>query len=203
MMSHSVTGFGGFTAEDGNRHMLLFIGKGVYDFDISNNSLNDHGLLLLDFPGQTKYASIGKYDGKDAAFVIGNSYDYNFNDIRNIYVYEISCHLSPILHYRLYRTDSEGHTMMLADEYTSTSFTDTTWESVNAGEYRFGISEVYFNGVESEIIWSDHIMKTDIGIPENESDHLTDPSVQKVIEDGKIIIIKDGKRYSVSGQHLN
>ena len=31
----------------------------------------------------------------------------------------------------------------------------------------------------------------------------TDPSVQKVIEDGHIVIIKDGKRYSVSGQRLN
>ena len=47
-------------------------------------------------------------------------------------------------------------------------------------------------------------MKTDIGIDEYE-DNLEDaePSVQKVIEDGHIVIIKDGKRYSVSGQKLN
>ena len=92
---------------------------------------------------------------------------------------------------------------MLANEVTDTSFIDSSWNEADAGTYRFGISEVYFNGVESEIIWSDPIVKTDIGIPENENDHLTDPSVQKVIEDGKIVIIKDGKHYSVSGQTLN
>ena len=121
----------------------------------------------------------------------------------DLLIYEINSHLAPIKHYRLYRTDSEGHTVMLADEVTETSFIDSTWNEANAGTYRFGISEVYFNGVESEIIWSDTIIKTDHGIPENEIDHLTDPSVQKVIEDGKMVIIKDGKRYNVSGQTLN
>ena len=203
MMSHSVTGFGGFTAEDGNRHMLLFIGKGVYDFDISNNSLNDHGLLLLSFPGHAECAAIGKYNDKDAVFVTLYTFDSDFNKIYSICIFEINCHLSPILHYRLYRTDSEEHAVMLADEVTETSFIDSTWNEANAGTYRFGISEVYFNGIESEIIWSDPIVKTNIGIPENENSNLTDPSVQKVIEDGKIVIIKDGKRYNVSGQTLN
>jgi hypothetical protein len=46
-------------------------------------------------------------------------------------------------------------------------------------------------------------VKTDYGIDENGNQEGSDPSVQKVIEDGKIVIIKDGKRYSVSGQTLN
>ena len=92
---------------------------------------------------------------------------------------------------------------MLADEVTSTSYIDYTWNETQAGEYHYGISEVYHNGVESEIIWSDTIVKTDFGIDENGNQEDSEPSVQKVIEDGKIVIIKDGKRYNVTGQHLN
>ena len=105
--------------------------------------------------------------------------------------------------YRIYRADSEGNSLMLADEVTNTSYIDHTWNEAQAGNYRFGISEVYANGVESEIIWSDTIVKTDFGIDENGNQESQEPSVQKVIEDGHIVIIKDGKRYSVSGQILN
>ena len=93
---------------------------------------------------------------------------------------------------------------MLADEVLGTSFLDSSWNDALAGTYRFGISEVYTNGVESEIIWSDPIVKTDFSIDENDSDQEdAEPSVQKVIENGHIIIIKDGNRYNVSGQKLN
>ena len=68
--------------------------------------------------------------------------------------------------------------------------------------YRFGISEVYYNGIESEIIWSDFIEKTDYGIDEN-GQETPEQAVQKVFETGKIVIIKDGKRYTVTGQRLN
>ena len=93
---------------------------------------------------------------------------------------------------------------MLADGVAGNSYIDHTWDQTIAGIYRFGISEVYFNGVESEIIWSDPIVKTDYGIDENtDNQEDTGLSVQKVLEDGQIIIIKDGKRYNVSGQQLN
>ena len=92
---------------------------------------------------------------------------------------------------------------MLADEVDGTSFLDSSWNEAHAGTYRFGISEVYANSVESEIIWSNTIVKTDFGIDENGNQEGSEPSVQKVIEDGHIVIIKDGKRYSVSGQTLN
>ena len=196
----SINGLGSISAEDGNPHLLLIHDNAVYDYNISNGSLNDHPIARMDIPGSTRGSCIGKYDGKDAVFVV--SYHYYYPN--HIYIFEFNSHLAPIKHYRLYRSDSEGHTVMLADEVTETSFIDSTWNEANAGTYRFGISEVYFNGVESEIIWSDTIVKTDIGIDEYE-DNLEDaePSVQKVIEDGHIVIIKDGKRYSVSGQKLN
>ena len=92
--------------------------------------------------------------------------------------------------------------MLLADGISGATYLDNTWNDALAGTYRFGISEIFSNGVESEIIWSDFIEKTDFGIGESPVD-LTDPSVQKVLENGQIVIIKDGKRYTITGQQLN
>ena len=92
---------------------------------------------------------------------------------------------------------------MLADGVAGNSYIDHTWDQTIAGIYRFGISEVYFNGVESEIIWSEPIEKTDIGIDENQDQEMPKQKVQKVFEDGKIVIIKNGKRYTITGQLLN
>ena len=91
---------------------------------------------------------------------------------------------------------------MLADEFEGASYTDSTWVSARAGVYRFGISSIFANGVESEIAWSEPILKTDYGIEENQSEQEEQP-VQKVFENGQIIIIKDGERYNVLGQRLN
>ncbi len=190
-----INGSGYFTAKDGTPHLLLSGETGVYDYDITNNIILDRP--LMDPGWDYTYgigAHIGKYDGKDAMFIaIGFS----------IRIYEIKSRLEQIMGYRIYRADSEGNSMMLADEVTSTSYIDYTWNEAQAGEYHFGISEVYHNGVESEITWSDTIVKTDFGIDENGNQEDSEPSVQKVIEDGHIVIIKDGKRYSVSGQTLN
>ena len=190
-----IIGSGYFTAKDGTPHLLLSGETGVYDYDITNNIILDRP--LMDPGWDYTYgigAHIGKYDGKEAMFIaIGFS----------IRIYEIKSRLEQIMGYRIYRADNEGNSVMLADEVTSTSYIDYTWNETQAGEYRFGISEVYANGVESEIIWSDTIVKIDYGIHENEGDQPTEPSVQKAIEDGHIVIIKDGKRYSVSGQELN
>ena len=186
-------GFGSIIAEDGNLHLLIVDHHNVKNYDTFDGSFNNRYMAPLNYTGQTVGACIGKYYGKDALFVA--TYDSSI-----IYIFEIDCHLARIMHYRLYRSDSEGNIVMLADHVTETSFIDHSWDNINAGEYRFGISEVYFNGAESEIIWS----KTDNGIPENNS-HQEDigSSVKKVIEGGQIVIIKDGKRYNVSGQHLN
>ena len=183
-----------FTAKDETPHLLISAPSGVYDYDITNNVIFDQPLLAED-NNDSMGTCAGKYDGKDALFlVVGNT----------VYIYEIKSHFGQIVSYRIYRADSEGHSVMLADEVDGTSFLDSSWNDAHAGSYRFGISEVYANGVESEIIWSDPIVKTDYGIDENEgTKEEYEPSVQKVIEDGHIVIIKDGKRYNVSGQKLN
>ena len=199
-LSYFIDGFGKYTAEDGNPHLLLF-SNGIHDYDILNSGLNDHSIAYINYTGNEIDFCIGKYDGKDAVFVVTENYYYGTSDIC---IFEIKSHLASIKHYRLYRTDSEGNTVLLADEVTESSYIDSTWNEVSAGNYRFGVSEVYFNGVESEIIWSDSIVKTDHGIDENDGNQEdTGPSVQKVLEEGQIIIIKDGKRYNVSGQQLN
>ena len=193
-INNNIRGTGYIIAKDGSPHLLVLIEGGVvYDFDITNNRFNDNPLLVFD-DGFAFGCSIGKYDGKDALFAVIDS---------TVRIYEIKNTLSQIIGYRIYRKDSEGNILMLANEFIGASFIDTTWETATAGEYHFGISEMYANGVESKIIWSDTIVKTDHGIDENEDDQLSDPSVQKVIENGQIIIIKDGKRYNVSGQILN
>ena len=198
-MQYDIKGFGGFTAKDGNPHLLMCCESVIYDYDILNDKLNTNYIMRLDYSGRALDASIGKYDGKDAVFLIVQDYGTGNHWI---YIYEIACHLSPILHYRLYRGDSEGNTVLLADEYTSTSFIDSTWNETYAGLYRFGISEVYYNGTASEIIWSDFIEKTDYDVDES-GQETPEQAVQKVFENGKIVIIKDGKRYTMTGQQLN
>ena len=198
-LSYFIEGCGKYIAEDGNSHLLLF-SNGIYDYDLLNSSLNDHSIAYINNTGREIDFCIGKYDGKDAVFIVSEN---TYLGTSNIDIFEIKCHLASIKHYRLYRTDSEGNTVLLADEVTESSYIDSTWNEASAGNYRFGISEVYFNGAESEIIWSDTIIKTDFGIDENGNQEDSEPSVQKVIEDGQIVIIKDGKRYNVTGQHLN
>ena len=203
MTPSSTDGFGPITAPDGNRHLLVFDNHSIFDYDIIDNSFSDHPVAYMDYVGYAEGGCIGKYDGKDAAFVIVKTY-YSYEvSIYSICIYEINCHLAPIQHYRIYRADSEGHIVMLADEVTETSYIDSTWNSANAGLYRFGISEVYYNGSESEIIWSNTLEKTDFGIEENEEEELKDEPVIKVFENGHIVIIKDGKRYTMTGQQLN
>ena len=189
-----LNGFGYFTAKDGNPHLLISIQSGVIDYDINNNFIHNSP-LLVENDNNSLGTCTGKYDGKDALFiVVGNT----------VSIYEIKSTLAEIIGYRIYRTNNEDNTIMLADGLCGSTYTDLTWNEAIAGEYRFGISEVYANGIESEIIWSDTIVKTDFGVGENsDNQEDTEPSVQKVIENGQVIIIKDGKRFSVSGQQLN
>ena len=190
LIPNTTKGTGFIIAKDGSPHLLLVSGE-VYDYDINNNIIHNRPLIAI---SNTKDASVGKYEDKDALFVISGN---------TLCIYEIKSNLSQIVKYRLYRSDSQGNTVMLAYNVTGTSFIDHSWDNVVAGEYRFGISEVYSNGIESEIIWSNILVKLFDGIEDfNSKQEPSDPSVQKVVEDGKMVIIKDGKRYSVSGQHL-
>ncbi len=196
----NIKGFGSIIAEDGNLHLLIVGNRTVRNYSTYDGSFNDLYMAPLNYSTLIGSACIGKYEGKDALFV--TSYNYNLES-SVISIFEIDSHLARIKHYNLYRSDSEGNIVMLADQVTGTSFIDHSWNNAIAGGYRFGISEVYFNGTESEIIWSDFIEKTDYGIDENDGLEVPQQQVQKVLEDGQIIIIKDGKRYNITGQHLN
>lgn len=189
-------GAGYFTAKDETHHLLISRESGVYDFDIDNDFLSDYPLLSM---GEDTNSSLGTcsggYDGKEALFIVINE---------TAYIYEaenILAQIVQIAHYRLYRANSETDTIMIADEVTSSSFIDATWDTIANGTYRYGISMVYANGMESEILWSEPIEKTNHGINEHNEVPM-EQSVQKVFENGQIIIIKDGKRYTVTGQRL-
>lgn len=141
---------------------------------------------------------MGKHEGKDAMFVVVQDV---FQNTTALHIYEIKSHLSRIIGYRLYRFDSEGYTVMLADEVTESSYIDSTWNEVGFGVYRFGISPIYANGNELEIIWSEPIVKSGIGIDEH-TDNPEEQTIQKILENGQIVIIKDEKRYNVKRQRL-
>ena len=181
------------TAKDGTQHLLFSSQGKLYDYNITNDILRDH--CIVDFHHNSKGTCIGTYNGKEALFIVYNN---------KVHIYEINHHLSQIVGYRIYRSDNDGNTVMLADRVTGTSFIDNSWTQTFAGTHRFGISSVFANGNESEILWSDPIESVFDAIEENEGGTKisTNPSVQKVIEDGQVIIIKDGKRYNVSGQRL-
>jgi hypothetical protein len=132
-------------------------------------------------------------------YIVSSIYSRDYTT--SLGIYEINWQLEQAIGYNIYRADSEGQIVTLAEVLESNTFTDTDWGELTSGMYRYGISEVYSNGNESEIIWSEPIEKLNIGVEENEDEPST--SVQKVFEDGQIIIIKDGKRYSISGQKLN
>ena len=187
-------GSGYFAAKDGKPHLLLSMEAGVFDYDINDNVICDVPLMEpgWDYTYGTG-AFIGKYEGKDAMFI---SIDHA------IRIYEIGNTLAQIANYRIYRANSEGDTVMLADLVAGSDYVDNTWNEAPAGMYRFGISMVYANGIESEIIWTEFVEKNDYGVGEIPNDP-KNSSVQKVFENGQIIIIKDGKRYNVSGQELN
>ena len=194
MVSDYIYGLGYFTAQNRTQHLLLTRESGVYDYDITNNVILDNPLMSINEDDEIGFgACTGKYDGKDALF-------FTVND--TLCIYKIESTLGQIVNYRIYRADSQGNTVMLADNIDGSNYIDNTWNDAIAGVYRFGISMVYANGIESEIIWSDFIEKTDYAVDESHEDP-TSTSVQKVFENGQIIIIKDGKRYNVWGQELN
>lgn len=191
-------GYGVVTAKDSTRHLIITQSNGDrWDY---NTSINDFVRLPnLHVSGSITGASVGKYDGKDAMYIVTK--EYSSDSTSTLLIYEINSQLEQAIGYNIYRANSEDQIVKLAEVLESNTFTDPNWGELATGLYRYGISEVYSNGIESEIIWSEPIEKLHIGVEENEDEPST--SVQKVFEDGQIIIIKDGKRYSISGQKLN
>jgi hypothetical protein len=188
-----LTGMGYIGAMDGTQHILLVNrDRKVFDYNITYNTFNNYPLITLGSYWQSATgATIGKYKGKDALFLL-----YGFC----IQIYEIKSTLAQIMGYRIYRADESENTVMLADMVEGRSYLDSTWIDAINGVYRYGISSVFANGNESEILWSNPIAKTNYGIEEHEKP--VNPNVKKVFENGHIVIIKDGKKYSVMGQEF-
>jgi hypothetical protein len=196
----SICGIGKIIAKDEEPHLLILIDSGnIRDYDIHNNVLYTHPSISTNQGEIFVGATIGKYNGKDAMFAVVGDYFYNNTAVR---IYEINSHLSHVIGYRLYRSDSNGDIVMLADDVVEAPYIDSTWNTINEGIYRFGISEVYANGNASDIIWSEPIENNGVGFEEHKEDPSEFP-VQKVLENGQIVIIKDGKRYTITGQQLN
>ena len=148
----SICGIGKIIAKDEEPHLLILIDSGnIRDYDIHNNVLYTHPSISTNQGGIFVGATIGKYNGKDAMFAIVGDYFYNNTAVR---IYEINSHLSHVIGYRLYRSDSNGNIVILADDIAEAPYIDSTWNTINEGIYRFGISEVYANGNASDIIWS-------------------------------------------------
>ena len=173
----------------GNTHVLLKTQSGlVYDYDVSNKRFSNVCLANL----KSSYGCcIGTYQGETALFVC---YE---NDIK---IFKVLNKFEQILHYRIYRIDHKGNTVILSDDVNSSFYIDSTWNDADVGLYRFGVSEVYLNGSESEIVWSNPLTKGNYDIDEHTDPH--EDTVQKVFENGQIVIIKEEKRYSITGQEI-
>ena len=184
-------GAGCLTDVNGKSHLLLKTQRGlVYDYDADNDLFVFTYLTDL---GDSYGCHVDQYQGKDAMFVCyGNQ----------VKIFEIptSSILDQILHYRIYRTDEKSNMMVLSDKVTNNGFIDSTWKELPVGLYRYGVTEVYRDGSEADIKWSNPIPKGNYDI--NETPSPDGPTVQKVIEDGQVVIIKDGKKYTITGQTI-
>lgn len=181
-------GSGFFVSDEREAHLFIKTEHGkVYDYNIDLDLFTETDIDL----GTSFGAHLGKYNGQDALFVC-------YSDSVNIY--NIRSNIRPIAHYRLYRADNEGNVTRIADEIIDTSYPDPTWSDLDVGLYKFGISSVYTNGNESSIKWSVPIPKGNYDIQEN--DDPEHPTVKKILENGKIVIIKNGKRFNITGQEL-
>lgn len=196
--SDFLVGIGFLTAPNGDPHLLLVRDSGVYDYDIPNRLIHARPLLEIGAEETVGYgACVATYDGKDALFMVVDD---------AVRIYEIKDKFLnnndnlQIVHYRLYRSDSEGHTVMLADEVSGGSYLDTTWSDIPAGTYRYGISMVFADGETSGVLWSDPLVKTDYGVGETPWSPLH--RVQKILENGRLYLLVNGKKYTVMGQEV-
>ena len=185
-----IDGIDYFVAKDGNPHLII-CSSGFIDYDITENALS---YINTSLGGIHDGTTIGKYNGKDALFVVVNTYSMG----SYVVIIEIKNQFAQVLGYRTYRSDNEGNTITLANELSGSSYIDSTWTELSPGLYRYGIRSVFANGTESETIWTDYIEKKGYGLPENEQE--MEPKVVKTIENGQIVIIRDGRRYNLLGQ---
>ena len=188
-----IRGLGFILANDGNSHLLLLSIRNIYDYDINNNTLPESP--MKSYSSYPNGVFVGKYLGKDAVYLASSGYN------GKVRIYDITGRLSQIIGYRIYRIDANGTTMVLSDLITDNTYIDLTWSNTPNGIYRFGVSSVFSNGNESNIVWSEPIEQTNFdGIEEKTKP--TGQNIQKIFENGQIVIIKDGKKYNITGQEI-
>lgn len=182
----TATSAGIIEGTDRYRHLLIRPSAAkVYDYNIDNDMLDPYNMPILDVESGPWIMTVGKYEGKDAVWAC-NQFDHV------IKIYEPRNVFSKVMYYRLYRADAQGNAVMIADHFTETSFLDVT---AGSGSYRYGFSAVYYDGSESNIVWSDAM---NYGIDEHQTLQIN--NVQKIIENGQLYILVNGKKYSVTGQ---
>ena len=186
----SMVGSGVYVGLDGSSHLLLKDSVGlVYQvIKYYSSGAVDHAHPLLDC-GASKGAFIGKYEGVDALYVV---------DDVSVRIYRMVNVFSQCKQYRLWRSD-DYLSSIIADPITGSSYVDNTWRELGVGRYTYGLGMVFENSLES-IVWSNPLIKGNYDIIET-----ADPgkkTVQKVFENGQIVIIKEGKKYNVTGQQL-
>lgn len=186
----SVHNLGFIMGNDQMPHLLAVDTKGDV-FEHNNVYRAQDGLPFTKVP-KSNTVFFGDYKGHNALFLCNEG---------NLYIYEAADVFSRVCGYRIYRSDAEGNTTLLAEAHREASFTDSGWDLLENGTYRYGVSSLLYRAnTETDILWSDYIVKNDHGVNEAEDD--TDPKVQKIYENGRIVIIKNGKRYNILGQEI-
>ena len=189
--SGTMVGSGLYLGKEGNAHLLLKDQKGkVYQVTKKGNVLEidySHPLLRC---GESLGSFVGKYMGHDAIYVI---------DDHSVRIYRMVNVFSRCNQYRLWR-DGDHVLIVIEDSIEGTSYIDRTWQSLGVGRYSYGVGMIFENSHESTLIWSEPLIKGNYDI--NETPSPEGPTVQKVFENGQIVIIKDGKKYNITGQEI-
>ena len=189
--SGTMVGSGLYLGKEGNAHLLLKDQKGkVYQVTKKGNVLEidySHPLLRC---GESLGSFVGKYMGHDAIYVI---------DDHSVRIYRMVNVFSQCKEYRLWRAD-DYLSNIIEVSIEGTSYIDRTWQSLGVGRYSYGVGMIFENSHESTLIWSEPLIKGNYDI--NETPSPEGSTVQKVFENGQIVIIKDGKKYTITGQTI-
>ena len=109
---------------------------------------------LSSYAGQIGYVAIRHFDCYDQ-FIL------NIDDI-TISEPDRAVPSRSFSHYKVYRTNAynngpftEENTVLLADNVTDNLLIDITWQDVEAGVYKFGVSRVFEGNRESQIMWTE------------------------------------------------
>jgi hypothetical protein len=189
--SSMMVGSGLYLGREGNSHLLLKDQEGTVYQVIKKSVFSEidysHPLFRC---GESLGSHVGKYMGHDAIYVV---------DGHTVRIYRMVNVFSQCKEYRLWRAD-DYLSNIIEVSIEGTSYIDRTWQSLGVGRYSYGVGMIFENSHESTLIWSEPLIKGNYDI--NETPSPEGPTVQKVFENGQIVIIKDGKKYTITGQTI-